>query len=798
MILKMTLCLSSALLLVLTPSAKAQNSSAGTAAPVAAQADAPPVGASTSNAIETVVVTATGRAERSDKVPVSLLAVTGEQLQEQEIGNVETFAIRQPGFRISESPASDYIAIRGIGSSANIGFEQSVGTFVDGVYRGRSRDVRMALFDDDHIEVLRGPQTTFFGNNTIGGALNIVTRKPGSELGADVDAYYSPSYGERSFQGGADLPVNDDLRFRVVVRQSGSDGYVKDANTGQKGPALDDTVGRVAAAWTPSSTVTIDARIDLGRMRDKGVFNIELLNCPPPAAFGAAAGACGRYLSANGGAIDNKLDWNSAANASYFNYDFGEGEVTAKAELGTNTLTSTTGYFGRHYDLLDDPIAVPGNAGGSVVGTSTALPIALGEEYHQVSQELRLASREDLPLSYIAGLYYQHGSLADNLYQGFYFARLAAATGGLVPATTPVAGLVSVTERSDEYSGFVATSWRALERLKINLGARYTLVDKNDQRSATMGSAASIPSAANFTQFSAPVQALLFGPAGIDTGDFRPDHRSDSAFLPSAGVQYNLTRDMMLYGSYSRGFKAGGFSIGTTKSLFEPEHVDAYETGLKASVLDDRINLTLAGFYDKYRDLQETATVLSGATSRQVVTNAARSNSRGIEFGISYRPIPQLTLSTNTTYLHARYEDYPDAPCATLQQAATTAACTQDLSGKDRAFAPRWSGNLSARYAHNLGSRLQLEAEVMPYFSSSYFVVPTADPRLSQAGFTKLDARIALASQDGVWEAAFIGRNLTNVITASYRQVVPGAAGVTSALADPPRSVGLQLRFHFH
>ncbi len=699
MVSKTALCLCSALVFVLPLSAKAQDAPA--------QADA-------SNAVETVVVTATGRAERSSDVPVSMLAVSGEQLQQQEIVSLETFAIRQPGFRISESPASDYIAIRGIGSSANIGFEQSVGTFVDGLYRGRSRDVRMALFDDDHIEVLRGPQTTFFGNNTIGGALNIATRKPGSEFGVDLDAYYSPSYGEYSFQGGADLPVSDDLRFRVALRQSGSNGYVNDANTGQKGPALDDTIGRVAAQWTPSSAVTIDARIDLGRMRDKGTFNTELLNCPPPAAFGPAAGACGRYLAAKGGVIDSKLDWNSAANASYFNYDFGEGELKANIALGDNTLTATTGYFARHYDLLNDPIAVPGNGSGSVVGTTTALPLALGEEYHQVSQELRFASRDDLPLSYMAGLYYQHGSLSDNLYQGFYFAPLAAGTGGLVPATTPVAGLVAVTEHSDEYSGFLATTWHPVERLRINLGARYTLVDKDDRRSAAMGASASIPSAANFKPFSAPAQALLFGPAGIDAGDFTPNRRSDNAFLPSAGAQYDLAQDVMLYGSYSKGFKAGGFSIGTTKSLFDPEHVNAYETGVKASLLDDRVNVTLAGFYDDYRNLQETATVLSGATSRQIVTNAAQSNARGFELGLSYRLLPELTLSTNATYLEARYEDYPNAPCTTLQQAVTPAGCTQDLSGKDRAFAPHWSGNVSAEYVHDLGSGLNLDAAITP------------------------------------------------------------------------------------
>ena len=745
-----------------------------------------------------IVVTATGRAQRLRDVPVSVLAVTGEDLHKQAIVSLEALSIRQPAFRISQSPASDYIAIRGIGSSANIGFEQSVGTFVDGVYRGRSRDTRLALFDVDRVELLRGPQTTFFGNNTIGGALNIVTRKPGRDFGVDGEAYYSPTYGEYTAQGGVDLPINETLKLRVAVRQSGQSGYIQDSNTGQKGPHLDDTVGRVAAQWTPSSSITVDARVDVGRMRDKGVFNVELLDCPVPAAFGKSAGACGRTLAANGGNVDSTLDRNSAANPSWFNYDFVEGEVSTRIEADAHTLTLTTGYFGRQYGLLDDPVPVAAGNGGSVVGTSTALPIALTERYHQFSQELRFASRENLPISYIGGLYYQHGSLTDALYQGFYFAALGAATGGLVPATTPVAALVSVVEKSDEYSGFASATVHAVRRLTFNLAARYTLVDKHDARTSAIGSAASVPGADNFVPLSTAAQASLYGPAGVDAGNYTVPHRSDGAFLPSVGFQYDLTRDAMLYGSFSKGFKAGGFSIGTTKSSFAPEKVDAFEAGVKASLLDRRITLTLAGFHDNYSNLQETATVLVGSTSQQIVTNAAKSVADGVEMGLTLRAAEGLTLSTNVTYLRARYEDYANAPCTTLQQAAVTGSCTQNLSGRDRAFAPRWSGNASIAYTRPMGRGLKVDAQVTPYYSSRYFVVPTADWRLSQEPFVKVDARLALARQDGLWEVAVIVRNLTDRLTASYRQVVPGSAGAIAALAEPPRSIGLQARFQFH
>lgn len=761
------------------------------------QAQAVVADASADDAPGDIVVTATGRSQRLRDVPVSVLATSGIEVRKQAIVNLEAFAIRQPGFRISQSPASDYIAIRGIGSSANIGFEQSVGTFVDGLYRGRSRDTRMALFDIDRIELLRGPQTTFFGNNTIGGALNIVTRKPGRDFAADGTAYYSPTFGEYSVEGGVNVPLGQDLGLRLSARQSGSDGYIRNSNTGKKGPHLNDSIGRIALAWTPDSAVSVDARLDLGRMRDKGVFNVELLDCPPPAAFGAAAGACSRYLAANGGSVDSKLDRRSAANESKFDYDFVEGEVATRIEAGDNVLTLTSGYFGRDYDLLNDPVPVPGTKGGSAVGTTTALPIVIGEHYRQISQEIRFASPEDRPVSYIAGVYYQYGRLRNNLYQGFYFAPVAAATGGLVPATTPVAGLVSVAERSDQYSGFGAVTVRPATGLRVNLAARYTKVDKRDRRTATMGTAGSIPGAGNFVPFAAATQARLFGPAGIDAGDYTDPKRSDDAFLPSASLQYDLTGTAMLYASYSKGFKAGGFSIGTTKSAFEPEKVDAYEAGLKASFLDRAVDLTLAGFHSKYRDLQETATVLVNGTTRQIVTNAARSQADGVELGLAVRLARGLTLSTNATWLRAVYKDYANAPCTTLQQAQTVGACVQDLSGTRRAFAPKWSGNAAIDYSHDVGGGMRIDANVTTYFSSRYFVVPTGDRRISQSGFAKVDARLALARGDDSWDVAIIGRNLTDRLTASYRQVVPGATGSIGALADAPRSIGLQLRVKY-
>jgi hypothetical protein len=282
------------------------------------------------------------------------------------------------------------------------------------------------------------------------------------------------------------------------------------------------------------------------------------------------------------------------------------------------------------------------------------------------------------PVSYIAGVYYQYGRLRDNLYQGFYFAPLAPPPGGWVPTLTPVAGLVSVNERSDQYSGFAAVTLRPVDRLRVNLAGRYTLVEKNDRRTATMGSG------------------------------------------------------------------------------------------------------TLAGFHGNYRNLQETATVLVGATSRQVVTNAARSVADGVEVG------PCAAA---------------DAPADPLRQHHLHAGALRGLSQRavhdaaDRA-------NRRHLHAGSVGRAPRLRAGPGAAMSRS-IIAARSRPDFEQSVGTFVDGLYRGRSRDtrmalnDSWEIAIIGRNLTDKLTASYRQVVPSSPGALGALAEPPRSIGLQARFKY-
>lgn len=757
-----------------------------------AQAQDAPTDVGADENVDEIVVTAQGREQSLQDVPVAVTVTTGETLQKSNLLNLEDVAIRMPGVRVAPAPVSDFVTIRGVGSSLNLGFEQSVGTFVDGLYRGRARSTRAALFDIERVEVLKGPQTTFFGNNTIAGALNITTRKPRHKFEVNATGFYAPNIGEYLVEGGLTLPLTETLAMRVAARQSGMDGYIVNENLGGEGPDKNEKVGRVALNWQPTSGIKVDARVDGGRIRNSGVGNFEYFGCPPDPALGPATGPCARFLAANNGIIDDVIDRRSGANPSFFDYDFVEGSLRTEIDVGANTLYLATGYFWHNSHVLNDVLPVPANQGGSVVGTQNAVSVDTDEHYRQFSQEIRFSSPDEGFFSYMVGGYYAHTKLAVDFYQGLYFAPFGANSGGEYTAATPVAGQILNRESADIFSAFAATTFRPAEALRLNLSLRYSSVTKKGDRSARIGtSGLLLPSAATFIPGNATTQTRLLPVVGYDIGNFLSPKRTDDKFMPAASIQYDVTEDVMAYASYAKGFKAGGYSILQSKSEFDPETVDSFEAGVKSVLFDRVLTLNLNAFHSKYKNLQESTSVnLPNGSSSQIVGNVASTVAKGVELGLVLQPSDGLSLTADISYLDARYTDYPGAPC-TAEQKVGNPTCLQDLSGKRRAFAPEWSGNVGASYDTALTDALKLSLQGNVYFSSFTYQQPVADRFIAQPGYAKIDARIGVGGEDGRWEIALVGKNLTNKLTAGYRQNTPGSQAF-QALADPPRSVGIQ------
>lgn len=741
--------------------------------------------------VEEVVVTAQRREQRLQDVPISVSVASGEMLQRDGLRQLEDLADRMPNVNIAQVPGSDAITIRGVGSGNDLGFEQSVATFVDGVYRSRSRASRLAFFDIDRIEILRGPQTTFFGNNAIAGALNITTRKPSHEFETNLSALYSPSDKEYSLDGGVNIPVTDDLAVRIAVGISGMEGYIKNKLLDDYGPELDNKLARVSFRWTSSEILEFEGRVDYAELRDESIYNSEVLNCPPDSEFGTPGGACLRYLTAEGGEVDDKLNHRTVNGPSHFDMDMFEVSLHSSVNLDDYRFVAITSFYDHEYDTSQSLVPT---RDASVVNARYGLINKQLEDYRQFSQELRFETTGERTVDLMGGVYYSKSRASMLSAQGYFFARFGQ-LGGFQP-DDPI-GIFTVNKPEDEViSAFGASTIHLRPDLRLNLGLRYSKVDKESTRNAAIGLTDEEMEYDRFFPGSEAGQATLRPLLGVAGGGFQKPERSDDKWMPAIAVEYDFGADSMGYASYNKGFKAGGFAVGMLADSFGPETVDAYELGLKTSLLESRLQLSLAVFHSKYRDLQASSFIIhSSGAPIGYIGNVAESTSEGVELSGVFAVAPSLRLSFDLAYLDSRYDNYEAAPCTQL--GSLQSGCVQDLKGKSRAFSPRFSGNIGVSHVSPLRDTLELRLDTNLYFSSKYFLQANAEPNSIQSGYGKLDVRIAVGSSDGRWEAALMGKNLTDKTTASYWSPLPSSPGSGQAIADRPRSIALQWLINF-
>jgi len=759
--------------------------------------------------LEEIKVTAQGREESLDDVPVSVSVFKGENLDNYNISSMQDVSVRMPNLNIVTAPF-DFLNIRGVGSGNNAGFQQSVGIFVDGIYHSRSKGSQAALFDIDRMEVLKGPQTTYFGANSIAGALNITTRGPGYTFDYNISALYGTD-GEYNVQAGVDVPLGDKLSARLAAMVDGMDGYL-DTPEGEA-PNRDSQQGRVSLDWNPTDNFQSDFRFSYGTSDSRGALAFQLVGCPSPdgSLFGVG---CANFYANNGGVIDDKLDYHSDTSLDYLNFDFYEAVWTNTLDIGDSSkLIFKTGYYDHELDQLFTGMPFPAyNTGasglppflGQLPGTSDAVPVPMYEDSNQFSQEIRLQSETGGFFDYMVGAYYSKSEFEFLNEIGFFFFDFGAIAQGLPPEISHNLlpgdyywGKLYNTAEDETQSAFAALKFRPTDRLTINLAGRYTRFKKEAHRSSERGRTDA--NGDNYVPLNAADDFALNLILGGDSEDFPDDTRVDEDFMPSISVQYDLTDDMMGYVSYSEGFKAGGFSTGADIVTFEPEYVDAYEVGLKGTFLNRRMMAGLTYFYNDYTDLQETAVITEGFTISSVVRNAAATVSKGFEFDASYLVRENLILTASLAILDSKYEDYPNGACSMAQAIAAggSLACPgQDLSGKKRAFAPDYSGNFGVEYTLPMGD---YDVNIAPsvYFTDDMFLTSEADPWLTQDAYAKVDLRIGLTPGGKKWEVALIGKNLTDEITSSYATQVTGSDGTARYLVDRPRSYAVQVNMRY-
>lgn len=696
-----------------------------------------------------IVVTAQRRSERLQDVPISLAVVGGTTLQDRSIQTFDQLAPLVPNLTISKTPAANLIILRGIGSSpGSPSLDQSVVMFIDGIYAGNARQFATPFLDIERLEVLRGPQGALVGRNTSAGAINVITRKPGDDFGGYVNATYNFTFDGPAIEGGLDLPVSDAIKLRVVGKYADVDGYIRNPLVDEDQPRRREGVGRVSLRIDNGGPVTVNAKYEHADARLTG-SPVQLI-----------APTVGEFL-------DYTKSTRLPAGKEHDNIKTDNAVVQFDMDLGGPTLVSISGYSGfTNRQLIDADFF----AGDFAVAD-------FDQTFDQVSQEVRLVSPDSGRFRYVLGAYYSGSTLFEERTTGVLFA--------------PPASTYRTFKQSEEvFSGYGQATFLLTDALRVSGSLRYTHTDKHARYTRIAGALAQT----NRT--------------GTSVADFSQD-LSNGRVDPAASIQYSFTPNTMVYASYSRGSKVGGFQGAISNAnpaafSFRPERSESYEGGMKLSFPGIGY-FNLAGFSTVYRDLQvSTAISIPGSLANLFFTgNAPRALTQGFEAEFSLRPTRFFSLDGSLAWLPtAKYTDFTAGPCYIQQPSNGSLAGSCNQSGMRLGLAPRYSGSITGTVTAPVGADLALKGSLSPILQGRSFRDFTNDPVTVQKSFVKLDARIALAGGQDRWEVAVIGQNLTDRRTLGFGSTAGLANTVLSPTArsgviDPPRSISIQARFKF-
>jgi outer membrane receptor protein involved in Fe transport len=740
--------------------------------------------------LEELVVTAQKREQSLQDVPVSVNVVGGDTIKETGLADLEDLSAQVPNLVINQSPQNLSIYLRGLGSRDNQGFEQSVGLFVDGVYAGRSKQFQAPLMDLASVEVLRGPQGTLFGKNTIAGAMTVTSAQPTDELEASFRAGFEPRYDSYNVEGVVSGPLTESLSGRLAVQQNESGGYLENPVLGTDEPDTLSTAARATLRWEPSADLEVLAKYEWGRADGAG-RNYRLDKVGPWLPM---------YQQAFAGfdPDDDERRYTDVAERGNTNSD--NFTLTVNYQIGEYELTSITGYSGYRFDEVVDGDQSPLNA----------LLMPQAQDFDQWSQEVRIASPLGESFDFIAGLYLQTSDY--DLQRGLHTNLSAYQALNPSLAVVPASGAVSdFNQTTDSYALFGSMSWHLNEVWHLTAGLRYTIEEKQAQRDMVYtGFNTNLPLAAVYDPMAAPAGPLPFNEfmlavggmqaAGIYEHELDGDRRAENV-SPSLKLQYDVSASVMLYASVSQAFKSGGFNAignvgddpgeyGSTPESFDfdEEEALAFELGGKTTLMDGAANVNFAIFRTNYDDLQVSS--FQGDVFR--VGNAAQAVSQGVEIDGTVRLSETLFLNASVAYLDAYYSKYENAPCTSPQTLVMPVGCSQDLTDRELANAPEWTGNLSLDQEFSLGDGLLLRAHLnVAYVSEQYLALDLDEATLEEA-HTTVNGRLALAGSDGGWELALLGKNLTDEEVRSWSNDPFLVAGAYFSYYNAPRTLELQ------
>jgi iron complex outermembrane receptor protein len=746
---------------------------------MAMMAAAGQVHAQEATALDEIVVTAQKRSENLQDVPVSVTALTADQLKDQRVGDVLALSGLSPGLQIKtdDNAANPRIFIRGVGvNDFNPATASAVGVYVDGVYVASPLAQMAGFYDLQQVEVLRGPQGTLYGRNTTGGAINVTTKKPSSTPEGDLAIDYG-RFNSLNVQGGFGGPIDDTLTFRIAGLYDKSDGYTLNRLTGNKGNDADRKAVRGALEWKPDDKLTVDVSASYSKSSGGSIltYNRSLVAQTAEAASTADPDPTYGYIFCKpayytSGQCTNVAGYaNTSDNKYEGDYRF-EGKDIVKLfgatsaisyDFGGVTLFSITGYQQAKRDDYEETDANP-------ISIFDARYIA---KQDTTSQEFRLQSNGATGLRWVAGLYAARDNLDnDSHYNVLEVLRVPDPVNnptGMDPANSVGVFGWPLHQKTTSYAAFGQMDYDLTPKLTLTGGLRWSQDKKTFHY----------------------VSDVDYGLLTLFEYDNQKTFSSISGRL---GVRYALSDDANVYATYNRGTKSGGFFSGQTTDPrdlgpYKDETVDAYEIGAKSEFLDRRLRVNISAFYYDYKDLQVYTQVQRDGLPVQLFTNASKARVYGGEAEIEARPVTGLSLTLGASLLSAEYKDFLSFEDPSLPPA--------DYSGNTLPSAPKVSLNGAARYEHSLGAGDLITQLDFTYRSKVYYDTANTE-RLSDKARAFVNGQVGYAFADGRYELGVWGKNLADTTNISDITQI-AAFGFDVFSMGPPRTYGVYFRARY-
>lgn len=702
---------------------------------------------------EVIVVTARRTEESLQDVPASISAFNEKALDRIQASDPTGLQGAVPNLNIVQGRGSSNatnIFIRGVGQpDALQTFDPAVGVYVDDVYYSRIRGTQLDLLDIERIEVLRGPQGTLYGKNTIGGALKVVTRKPGQQLRANASVALG-SYGQVEAKASVSGPLSDTAAAGVAVMRVKRDGYVEDELDNRDYNDRDSWSARAALAFTPYETIHFDVTADY--THDDASLNVgDPLN--------DLVTFSGTILPVSG--LGDKYDWTGRTTPGLPNstklthYGFAG---TATADL-TDQLTfkSITAYRRLKTKDYIDIDATQYEVGDVLVDVSQ----------HQFSQEFQLTYEGDR-FNAVGGLYYLREKV------GSHQEAYADDILGPLFLNSPFLRTIDDKLKTTSYAAYLNGSYDLTDALRLSAGLRYTSESKDYWRTTS----------------------TFFGllPAFNGTYEFAPPKARWKDWSPMVSLDWQATDDIMFYVRAAKGFKSGGFN-GRANTVaesteYDPEKVWSYEAGFKSRIAN-QLTLNGAVFTSSYKDFQarvsglDTDPVTGLPSPKLSVLNAGKLRISGAELEASWTPVHGLLLDSQIGYLDADYKTFEDARFPNGSRAFQTPA-----------FSPKWTMRFGAQYAFELGSAGSITIGGQTRYKSrtalavdNTLLTGVEIDGLFQKGYWVHDARIVWDDASKKYSVGVYGNNLSDKAYKTDGQEFSSVGNIRTVYYGAPRTV---------